>query len=212
MTPVDCFVCAARCEQVPSLPWYDVPVHRVRRGGVTLVGVGAIVPGYLLACPEPHVRSLAALPRSMVDPFLSLVDVAVADLTREFASVLLFEHGGCNAAVHTSACIDHAHLHLWAIAGHVTLTLPRYWQTYPDLRAFLGDPRRAELRSYLLHSDQGGSIMVGPDVRTPQFFRRQVAAQLGHPDAWDYAACPFEQCMRDTRDKLTGAVGHHHAG
>ena len=59
-----------------------------------------------------------------------------------------------------------------------------------------------------MHSDESGTIWVGPDVGASQFFRRQVAVQLGHADEWDYAVCAFEQNMIDTRDSLLSMRGH----
>lgn len=211
MAMASCFICTARSEKQQNLPWHDVPLHRVDGVGLTLLGVGAVAPGYLLACPDAHVRSLAAIPQWMMAPFLSLVEEAVADLTCRFGPVLIFEHGDCESAVRTSACVDHAHLHLWALADRVALTLPRYWATYPNLRSFVTETRAAALPSYLLHSDESGGIRIGPDVGVPQFFRRQIASQLGHPDEWDYAACPFGQHMSATRKGLNRA-GVRHGG
>lgn len=203
-----CFICTAASEATSSLPWYDVPVHRVDGVGLTLLGVGAIAPGYLLVCPQAHVSSLAAMPPDAITPFLGLVATATAALERQFGTVLLFEHGGCAAGDRASSCVEHAHLHLWAVADRVTLRLVDCTAHFADLAGFLADAGSYRSEPYLLHSDRAGTIHVGRDIHRRQFFRRHVAAQLGRPDEWDYAGFGFEQHMLDTRDRLRAVEGH----
>jgi hypothetical protein len=199
----DCFVCTSGVARTADLPWRDRAIHRLPGVGCTLLGVGAIAPGYLLACPDLHVASLALLPRPARMRFKGLVQLAVRALRRAFGPPLLFEHGACEGEARTSSCVSHAHLHLWSVALNVRLRVPQVTHTYRDLADFLST-HPANREGYLMHAEPDGRISVGPDVGTPQYFRREIARQLGSPDEWDYALFAFEGNMMVTRDALTG--------
>jgi diadenosine tetraphosphate (Ap4A) HIT family hydrolase len=200
MTSYECFVCEASVAQHDDVPWYDVPVLR-GSAGVAILGTGAIAPGYLLLCPTEHVHSLAALPKRSHEEFVRTVGEAERALQATFGPTVLFEHGGCTTDARRSQCVTHAHLHVWSVADRVTLRSPQAQATYVSLSDFLGDAEWLQSGGYLLHSE-GDLLRVSPDPGVPQYFRRQVAEQLGRPYEWDYAAFMFSQNMMKTRDLL----------
>jgi hypothetical protein len=152
------------------------------------------------------VSSLAAIePRSSIDSFCDLVDEAIAALEKAFGAVLLFEHGGAFDAVTTSQCVAHAHLHLWAIADRVELSVSQETTRFDSVRDFLHSSAPWSKHPYTLMSD-GNGVAIGPDPGIKQFFRRQIAQQLGREDEWDYGAFAFEGAMRETVDRVQGVL------
>ncbi len=171
---------------------------------VVLPGVGAIAPGYVLVCPKEHVVSLAEL-RS-IEGFCRLVEDAAAILHDEFGPIVMFEHGGCASDESKSQCVAHAHLHLWAIADRVELSVPGEPRQFGSLADFLADPGPWRGEPYLL-AGTPGALAAAKDVGKPQFFRRQIAAALGRPLEWDYAAFWFDTNMKLTIDSVVNHRG-----
>ncbi|WP_214107087.1 hypothetical protein [Acrocarpospora catenulata] len=188
--------------QADDVPWYDRPVRVNPHGDFAIIGTGAVAPGYVLICTAEHVSSLTRLDKDRREELLGFVDEVTRALETHFGPVIFFEHSGGPRSMPGSSCIEHAHLHLWAVGDRVTLSLAPPYQLFATLRDFLAH-YDAE-RPYLMCS-RHGSILVAPDPGTSQFFRRQVAAQLGEQQAWDYAAAPFWQNMRITYDTLVGS-------
>ena len=66
-------------------------------------------------------------------------------------------------------------------------------------------------RPYLMPGSTRSRCALVEDVGVPQYFRRQLAAAIGKPDLWDYAAFPGEANVRATlgllRGFATGATG-----
>lgn len=198
-----CFICRLQ-DAAFQKPWYDEPVD-VRPGvGIALLGVGAMVPGYLLACPVIHVTSLAQIPSEHVESFCDFVDLVRHRLDRRFGPTLMFEHAGCQSDdPNSAACVAHAHLHVWSLGDRVKLTLPLGEERFPGLRSFLAERERYIHKPYLLAENGDGIVRVGRANGAAQYFRRQVAEQLNRPDEWDYAAFPFEEAMRRTLEGIT---------
>lgn len=197
-----CFVCSVL--SAPHQPtWYDRPVREEPGLALALLGVGAIAPGYLLVFPSVHVTSFAQVPADQRHDLARFVDDMRSLLERRFGPAVLFEHAGCQADdPASSACVAHAHLHLWAIGERVELSLPAGGRSFPDLSAFLDAGDGFVTEPYLLAQNAGGDVHVGPSIGVPQYFRRQVAAQLGRRDEWDYAAFPHEAVMSQTLARL----------
>lgn len=193
-----CFVCALQGSRHEPV-WYDRPVREEPDVAVALLGVGAIEPGYLLVFPSVHVTSLAQVPTAQHRAILEFVADMRRLLERRFGPPVLFEHAGCRADdPDSSACVAHAHLHLWAVGDRVRLSLPAVTHTYADLAAFLDAGDQHVTEPYLLAQNVDGDVLVGRSVGVPQYFRRQIAAQLGRHDEWDYAAFPYEAVMSRT--------------
>jgi diadenosine tetraphosphate (Ap4A) HIT family hydrolase len=185
-----------------AVPWTDVPILTEPGAGVVIPATGAIVPGYVLVCPEEHLLSLARLPEAAKVGFAHLVRSARVLLERTFGPTLMFEHGGCDGSTRRSQCVAHAHLHLWAIADSCRLTVPSSTATYNSLDAFLGDAAKWANAPYLLYSDGDERIYVSEDHGEAQYFRRQISATLGRPYEWDYGAFIFADQVQETIERL----------
>ena len=82
-----------------------------------MVGLGCIVPGYVLLMPRRHVRSMGEL---TVPEITHVFDVAwrMRDRISEVfgKNVVLVEHGSSgHLGSPSGACIDHAHIHLFPV-------------------------------------------------------------------------------------------------
>lgn len=198
-----CFICRLIANK-STRPWFDVPVREMDGVAVALLGVGALAPGYLLVCPEMHVTSLAQLPPELHKDFLGFVQSIVDMLEEVFGPVVLFEHAGCRSEdSSSSACVAHAHLHVWAIGDRVQLAPPKARQLFDSLAAFLEAGPRFVSSPYLLAQNGDGPVQVGTGDGLSQYFRREVARQLNRPDEWDYGAFPMEPAMRETLEALS---------
>lgn len=197
-----CFVCRG-LDPRHEVVWYDRPVRQVAGLATALVGVGALEPGYLLVFPSAHVTSFAQVPKVQRPALVGFVEELRALVEHEFGPALLFEHAGCQTDDPTSsACVAHAHLHLWAVGDRVRLSLPHPGRTFRSLTAFMDSGDLYVTEPYLLAQNWGEGVLVGRSVGVPQYFRRQVAAQLGRRDEWDYAAFPHEMTMSRTLSLL----------
>jgi hypothetical protein len=204
----DCFICRAVHDH--ELPWTDQPILLQPGRGCVLPGMGALVTGYLLISPADHVPNLcAASPETGFSEFLRQ---ALMCLSSHLGELTYWEHGGVQtASFPTSACVDHAHLHV--VPGSYDLRLP----TPAAVRSADAPTMLAEHstdwreRPYLMAGSTGSTCALVEDVGIPQYFRRQLAAAVGKPDLWDYAAFPGEANIKATlalfRDFVTQAAG-----
>lgn len=191
----DCFICQAF--RGHELPWTDEPILLRPGRGCVLPGVGALVAGYVLISPADHVPSLCAV--SPDTGFAEFLRQILACLRSHLGELTYWEHGGVPApSFPTSACVDHAHLHV--IPGSYALPLPAPAAIHAaDVATMLTEhsPDWRE-RPYLLLGSTESSCALVEDVGIPQYFRRQLAAAVGQPDLWDYAAFPGEANVRAT--------------
>ena len=191
----DCFICRAMHDREP--PWTDQPLLLRRGRGCVLPGVGSLVAGYVLISPADHVPNLCSTaPESGFPEFLRQ---ALSRLGDHLGEVTYWEHGGVSApSFPTSACVDHAHLHV--VPGSYGLRLPtRATVDASDVFTMLTEHAAAwRERPYLMLGSTRGQCTLTEDVGIPQYFRRQLAATVGEPDLWDYAAFPGEANIRAT--------------
>ncbi|KDN20195.1 hypothetical protein DV20_21540 [Amycolatopsis rifamycinica] len=191
----DCFICRALHDREP--PWTDQPLLLQPGRGCVLPGVGALVAGYVLICPADHVPNLcAASPESGFADFLRQ---ALACLSDRLGELTYWEHGGVpTPSFPTSACVDHAHLHV--VPGSYGLQLPApaaaHSSDAPTMLLEHSDGWRE--RPYLMLGSTGSTCALVEDVGIPQYFRRRLATAIGQPDLWDYAAFPGEANVRAT--------------
>jgi diadenosine tetraphosphate (Ap4A) HIT family hydrolase len=193
----DCFLCEAARDPISPPNWYDAVLVNEAEVGLAVASVGQLVSGYLLVAPYVHVPSIAALSVALVPRFSAFVERVRAEITARYAEPTIFEHGGCTSASVSSACVEHAHLHL--VPGRYELSAPAgaVSTTYHNLTTFMQSQDRRAM-PYLLWEGPDGKITVATDAQVSQHFRRQIAEQIGERDAWDYAASPFFSRLRDT--------------
>ncbi|MGW3964825.1 hypothetical protein ACWED2_33760 [Amycolatopsis sp. NPDC005003] len=191
----DCFICRAMHDR--ELPWTDQPILLRHGRGCILPGVGSLVAGYVLISPAEHVPNLCATaPESGFTEFLRQ---ALTGLGDQFGELTYWEHGGVSApSFPTSACVDHAHLHV--VPGSYGLRLPtRAAVRTADVLTMLTQHAADWCeRPYLMLGSTQGQCTLAEDIGVPQYFRRQLAAAVGTPDLWDYAAFPGDANVRAT--------------
>ena len=80
---------------------------------VLIPGVGALMPGYLLAVPRRHVLSFGHLPERLAPEMDELLARAQGWIHRTYErGTLMFEHGPASFVERGGSCTDHAHLHV----------------------------------------------------------------------------------------------------
>lgn len=127
---------------------------------------------------------------------MKLLELVKLRIERKFETVTLFEHGGATSQ-RSSACIDHAHLHV--IPGDYDISSTINVQNsarYNDVAEFVRSGH--DQRPYLMVQESGSACLVTNDQNQSQYFRRHIAKRLNRPDEWDYAACPNYDNVRKT--------------
>lgn len=179
-----CFLCDAATGR-PG-PWYD-QVLWTDGSCIMIPGIGGLVPGYVLVAPSVHASSLIQAARQD-QTIPGSVMAALRHATSVFSLVTYWEHGGPPLPGRSSACVDHAHLHI--APGRIELALPGQKTRYASLGEALltrSRDRTVDAYQYLLLGWNPGPCSIGADVRVSQYFRRQWAEVRGEPDLWDYA-------------------------
>lgn len=194
----NCFLC--RRHGTDQSAWFDEPL-RIRTGvGSMVASVGALRSGFVLLSPAHHVPSVAALHTRASSEFKEFCAEMLANLKERYGDLTFWEHGGIESAARTSACVDHAHITV--IPGIFDLEIDGAERNvnYVDIWAWWNDTDDWSTQAYLMHGNTAGHCTVAPDLGISQYFRRSVAAALGKPDEWDYAACPNYAGVRQTID------------
>lgn len=195
MSREDCFICRAARDD--ELPWTDQPILLRPGRGCVLPGVGALVAGYVLVSPADHVPNLCAA--SVETGFADFLRQVLRCLGDHLGEMTYWEHGGvANPSFPTSACVDHAHLHV--VPGSYAFKLPATAAVHSaDAPTMLTEHSTDwRERPYLMAGSTSGPCTLVEDIGIPQYFRRQLATAVGTPDLWDYAAFPGEANVRAT--------------
>jgi diadenosine tetraphosphate (Ap4A) HIT family hydrolase len=197
--PADCFLCAASHSDPDELPWHDRPLVQEPEVGVAISAVGAFVPGYVVVAPTSHTRSVRDLAPARRAEVLDLVRRLRSRIEGVYGPTTIFEHGSCREAEgRRSACIAHSHIHI--IPGEYGFgRLPIASEAFDSLDGMFAALSERPGTGYLMYHEPGGRFCCSVDPGIPQFFRRHIAAVLGEPDAWDYAAAPRWDTVRATQ-------------
>jgi len=190
-----CFICGGLVG-TGDIRWTDRPLFLDPRQGGVLPGIGALAPGYVLICPMDHAPNFrVAMQRPGMAAF---VDDMCRFLAERIGPFTFFEHGGSEPGEGvTSSCVYHAHIHV--MPGHLPLAVPGPSVRHANLADFLGPTNSAPVDApYLMFGYSEGHCEVSPDIGVPQFFRKQLAAMYGDSDAWDYAAAPALEQVKET--------------
>lgn len=195
-----CFLCIER-RGSRLTPWTDRALRYDRGVGSLIAGVGAQRIGYCLISPIQHVQSTCSLSDMILGSFAAFFATQVRLLENGFGSLTYWEHGGLEGDSQTSACVDHAHVHV--LPGTVPLTIDAVDHVrYDDLASWWCDAERWRARPYLMYAYSDGPCVVGKDPGVPQYFRRQVAKFIARDEEWDYAACPNYDLVAQTIEEI----------
>ena len=194
-----CFLCQTHDGEISDDHWFDRPIYSEPGVGVAVPAVGSFVPGYLLVAPWNHVRSVANV-RLEDEEFFAFFERIWDQLHQRLGGPFTtFEHGSCSTEAPSSACIEHAHIHI--VPGSFRLAAHKQIASYNSLSDFWrSDELRA--RSYVMSLDDRGRVSIWEDPKVSQFFRRQIALHLDLEHEWDYALAPRYEVMRLTYDLL----------
>jgi hypothetical protein len=183
-----CFLCRASTGTI-DIPWSDRPLWLDPRFGVLLPALGGFSVGYMLLAPIEHYPNLAAALHGdgEANGFTGFVETVLTYLRAKMGDLTYWEHGGASrAGVRSSACIEHAHLHI--VPGKLDLPLPPDHADHPAigsaLAALVGSSEVKD--GYLLMGRSPGRCFTGRDVGISQYYRREWARLLGRADEWDY--------------------------
>lgn len=151
-----------------------------------IAGLGGLAPGYVLIAPATHQRSMRAAVRAQGPHFVHFVRATLTYLEHRLGPLTFWEHGAPHDPLRQrSACIEHAHLH--AVPGLLALPAPVHCTSFPTLEAAL-EAEAADGDGYLLLGRSADPVVVGPDPRVSQYYRREWARLVGRADEWDYLA------------------------
>jgi diadenosine tetraphosphate (Ap4A) HIT family hydrolase len=196
-----CFLCRSTTDS--KSPWYDEVLMDADQTGIVIAAVGALTPGHVLVSPIRHVHSVRSLPVNEAIKLIPVVHHVRSVLERIYGtSTVMFEHGGCSADKPSSACVQHAHLHL--LPGNCVFSLPATDSIFESLDDFLAAGQTFD--AYLAFEDSGGRVHQGKDVGVSQYFRRQFKDSSAEPESWDYAADPRLETVADTIKTLRGLL------
>jgi ATP adenylyltransferase len=186
-------------------------------GAAVIPSVGALVPGHVLVCTKPHVRSFAAAPAGSQEALWDLSLSVIALL--ECASgnpVHAFEHGSPQAGTRVACSVEHAHLHVLpaAVSVHRELAEIGNWVAIGDAPEAVSAAVGAA--EYLLYRDPAGQrfVALAPREGFPsQLMRRVFADAVGTGPHWDWRRYPAHENVVATIDmfepqRLPLAVAH----
>lgn len=165
--------------------------HRdlVRSGSLFVVpSLGQLVLGHLLVIPFRHVTSIAGLVGGHPQVEDELQDV-LAGARRTYGSVIVFEHGTCDAPEAGGCGIVHAHLHVMPATPSMVELPPlsegRWVETVSDAFGRLcRQSSRGEPYIYYGRPD-GRAFVTAPSSVSSQFVRRWLSNQLD-AEQWDW--------------------------
>jgi hypothetical protein len=160
------------------------------------------VPGYVLLLPQRHTQSFSDLNDSeWIGVGEAIEAIRCAYQRAGHHDISIFEHG-CATGRSSVGCIDHAHWHVIPVNFEPPAELS--WHRY----GAMSDVCVSGLlkREYLLLCNKDGWF-VAEQVPSRQFLRRQLAAQIGLTDEWDYVAFPHEENIRLTLSMFVDAHG-----
>jgi ATP adenylyltransferase len=194
-------------------PRWDT-VLRSHGGVVTVPTRGPLVEGWLLVIPREHVLSSLALPGSRRDLVYDEAARAAGllreayhhDVERGGAFVTTFEHGAARSGTPVGCGVDHVHLHAVVLPFELAAAAHQHplggglrWQAVSGWRDL--EQVVASNTPYVAVANDE-AVWVGTGKIPNQFFRRVIAAELGHPDRFDWKMDP----RNDLVDRTLAAV------
>jgi ATP adenylyltransferase len=193
---MDCHFCDLMVEKNRELP--EDSFLAESRSFYVKPGLGHFIEGYTLINSKRHVKSFSCLSEARLEELSKVVSVVRDRLKAIYGcNVVVFEHGDVNEQHHPGCCLDHAHLHLIPLPGHIDdgLRLSFLKDKLCELRE-LGVYSISEI-SYILYIDRSAEISVyRVDNNLPsQFLRREFCRRFGMTDYWDWAVFPFRDSI-----------------
>jgi diadenosine tetraphosphate (Ap4A) HIT family hydrolase len=172
-------------------------------GFVVTPGLGAFVEGYLLILPREHYFSCASMPWSMIQYLNALVREVKQALLPIYGPTVVFEHGGSCSTAGSSACINHAHLHVFPTKYSLLSELAGIHRPQ-KLIAPMQFSTEHKNTSYIYFEDQARNAwLIDAEGLEKQYIRKILAKKHGVPEEWHYAIHEHQPNIARTIEKLT---------
>lgn len=157
--------------------------------------MGSLVPGWLLLIPRQKMLSLSLMSIDQQNAVLKCVRELSPSLKNFGDRAFMFEHGALRSNTLTGCGVDQAHLHLVPLDFDLINYVIRSEDNIEWKEVSPSSPweKIDNNRSYYLISDSEKAYIGYVISETSQFFRRKIAAGLGHDHAWDYKTHPHPE-------------------
>jgi hypothetical protein len=175
-----------------------------------MLGLGPLVEGYSIVATKKHISSMLDLSETEVSQ-LSKFSGTLRDILRpHYGEVIITEHGRVppceqttNSGMRTH-CF-HAHRLVFPIATDLTPALFRHGLAVSEYATFADCHKGFTCKGeYLYFERPDGVCMIAPAPRelVRQFFRYELAAQLGSPELASWTAYPRLEVLEAARRRL----------
>lgn len=214
---IDCELCAPPVAD-PGSPLRLV-TNRVITSSEELLLVADHAPmtlGHLLLMPREHHTAMAS--------FIAARPAAAAvirDLTRSyrraFGGCTVIEHGSSGSSSRTSACVDHAHWHLFPFVDELgPIVEDDYGSSMRSVDSLTDLARSYATADYLLYWDTEGARVTALDAPPllPQYARSVVARRLdafAQPYDWDWVLRADDKVLVQTLAVARRLLATNHA-
>lgn len=170
---------------------------------LVIPALGPLCRGHVLMIPFACKGSMASVAAaSAADPIGSL-ERFLERYNHLYPDALVLEHG--TGLGGSTSCVEHAHWHI--LPG--IFALEEWRSTATSFRSFAEFARgESGDDSYLLSIEPGERVLARRQQTDPcQYFRRQISAELGSPDTWDYLVHPKYEIIRQTLADFSNVTG-----
>ena len=157
---------------------------------VAVPSLGALVEGWVLLVPKPHVISFGALTKDLFPEMLAMKDAITAGLMQQYGPICIFEHGPSRERCRVGCGVDHAHLHFVPIEFDLrSAAAPFLPEDLIWSPAVIQDCQWAFFneKDYLyVEQPLGRGSIAMSQAYGSQIFRRAIAKEIGRPDEFNW--------------------------
>jgi diadenosine tetraphosphate (Ap4A) HIT family hydrolase len=168
---------------------------------IVIPSVGSLVKGWLLILPKEYFLSFGLINNTKLYSEFKKLQHSVLDiLTKEFGSVVMFEHGPTIENSIVGCGVDYAHMHLVPLNINLleesTSKMDLEWLVIDDISCT--SQMALDHKPYLYFSDSKKHFMATSNEIPSQFFRRIIAEQVGLENYWDWKKFDFKENILST--------------
>lgn len=159
---------------------------------IALAGLGAFTPGYTLVLPKRHLYSMGQLSPSHFQELEILVTSIRKRIEDCFSlKTIICEHGAVDEKKHGSACMTHAHLHIFPVQKDIEAVI-KPGQHIKHYINSLSELQKWSNKAYLYYQNLAGKHLVYEllEDSPSQYLRKILAEAHSITDEWDWAVSP----------------------
>ena len=167
--------------------------------------LGELVEGYLMVVPNYHVDAFSFCSKKDLEKLRNLIDKLKQIIYKEYGIMpFVYEHGTGSKSNKFPDSVTHAHLHIIPHEIKNEKEMLEYLQM-EKIDSFY-DISKLKDENYFYYENQKGEMYVKnlydrKDLR--QYFRIQVAKEIGKPDKWQWRDYYFMDLISKTVEKLS---------